>query len=184
MNKEHGRAPVGDSTRFELIDHKRLMMKPRARLRTVPRDLKPVTSSILILHPSDLAARISVASVTDVFFGSSRRSTAAREGRCNFTGEGVWGWPPDRENAKKVLQRAVGLSGNHCNSGLMPQHTAKASQNRQQTATTPSSARIPVIFSAAIRPDSNTVTMKELNERQRFASRSGAASTSPECLAA
>ena len=26
-----------------------------------------------------------------------------------ITGEGIWGWPPDRENALKVLRRATGL---------------------------------------------------------------------------
>jgi aryl-alcohol dehydrogenase-like predicted oxidoreductase len=30
-------------------------------------------------------------------------------GAMRLTGEGVWGWPPDRENAKKVLRRAVDL---------------------------------------------------------------------------
>jgi hypothetical protein len=30
-------------------------------------------------------------------------------GAMRLTGEGVWGWPPDRENAKKVLRRAVEL---------------------------------------------------------------------------
>src|SRR5437762_12669241 len=29
-----------------------------------------------------------------------------------LTGEGIWGWPPDRENAKKVLRRAVELGVN------------------------------------------------------------------------
>jgi len=29
-------------------------------------------------------------------------------GAMRLTGEGIWGWPPDRENAKKVLRRAVG----------------------------------------------------------------------------
>jgi aryl-alcohol dehydrogenase-like predicted oxidoreductase len=29
-----------------------------------------------------------------------------------LTGEGIWGWPPDRENAKKVLRRAVDLGVN------------------------------------------------------------------------
>jgi aryl-alcohol dehydrogenase-like predicted oxidoreductase len=29
-----------------------------------------------------------------------------------LTGEGIWGWPPDRQNAKKVLQRAVELGVN------------------------------------------------------------------------
>src|SRR5437588_1464376 len=29
-----------------------------------------------------------------------------------LTGEGIWGWPPDRENAKKVLRRALELGIN------------------------------------------------------------------------
>src|SRR6266568_9358119 len=29
-----------------------------------------------------------------------------------LTGEGIWGWPPDRENAKKVLRRALELGVN------------------------------------------------------------------------
>jgi pyridoxine 4-dehydrogenase len=33
-------------------------------------------------------------------------------GAMRLTGEGIWGWPPDRENAKKVLQRAVDLGVN------------------------------------------------------------------------
>ena len=33
-------------------------------------------------------------------------------GAMRLTGEGVWGWPPDRENAKKVLRRAVELGVN------------------------------------------------------------------------
>ena len=33
-------------------------------------------------------------------------------GAMRLTGEGIWGWPPDRENAKKVLQRAVALGVN------------------------------------------------------------------------
>ncbi len=28
-------------------------------------------------------------------------------GAMRLTGEGIWGWPPDRENALKVLRRAV-----------------------------------------------------------------------------
>src|SRR6201993_2186298 len=30
-------------------------------------------------------------------------------GAMRLTGEGIWGWPPDRENAKKILRRAVEL---------------------------------------------------------------------------
>jgi pyridoxine 4-dehydrogenase len=33
-------------------------------------------------------------------------------GAMRLTGEGVWGWPADRENAKKVLRRAVELGVN------------------------------------------------------------------------
>jgi aryl-alcohol dehydrogenase-like predicted oxidoreductase len=29
-----------------------------------------------------------------------------------LTGEGIWGWPPDRANAIKVLKRAVELGAN------------------------------------------------------------------------
>ena len=39
------------------------------------------TNSILTLRPSDLAARFNVAKVTDVFFGSSSRLTAALDVR-------------------------------------------------------------------------------------------------------
>ena len=30
-------------------------------------------------------------------------------GAMRITGEGIWGWPPDRESAKKVLRRAIDL---------------------------------------------------------------------------
>src|SRR6059036_1002562 len=33
-------------------------------------------------------------------------------GAMRLTGEGIWGWPPDRDNAKKVLRRAVDLGVN------------------------------------------------------------------------
>src|SRR5260370_9981405 len=33
-------------------------------------------------------------------------------GAMRLTGEGIWGWPPDGENAKKVLRGAVGLGVN------------------------------------------------------------------------
>jgi hypothetical protein len=33
-------------------------------------------------------------------------------GAMRITGEGIWGWPPDRENALKVLRRAVELGAN------------------------------------------------------------------------
>src|SRR6266567_2065431 len=33
-------------------------------------------------------------------------------GAMRLTGEGIWGWPPDRQNALKVLRRAVELGAN------------------------------------------------------------------------
>src|SRR5207237_9082005 len=33
-------------------------------------------------------------------------------GAMRITGEGIWGWPPDRQNAIKVLKRTVGLGVN------------------------------------------------------------------------
>ena len=33
-------------------------------------------------------------------------------GAMRITGEGIWGWPPDRQNALKVLRRAVDLGVN------------------------------------------------------------------------
>src|SRR5262249_51756008 len=33
-------------------------------------------------------------------------------GAMRLTGEGIWGWPPDRESAKKVLKRALDLGAN------------------------------------------------------------------------
>src|SRR5437763_12858028 len=33
-------------------------------------------------------------------------------GAMRLTGEGIWGWPPDRENAKKILRRALELGVN------------------------------------------------------------------------
>src|SRR5207302_5230111 len=33
-------------------------------------------------------------------------------GAMSITGEGIWGWPPDRENAKKGLRRALDLGVN------------------------------------------------------------------------
>ncbi|PYL74343.1 MAG: oxidoreductase, partial [Verrucomicrobia bacterium] len=33
-------------------------------------------------------------------------------GAMRLTGENIWGWPPDRENARKVLRRALELGAN------------------------------------------------------------------------
>src|SRR5437588_9135700 len=33
-------------------------------------------------------------------------------GAMRITGEGIWGWPPDRENAVRILRRAIDLDIN------------------------------------------------------------------------
>jgi pyridoxine 4-dehydrogenase len=44
--------------------------------------------------------------------GGDRRVNRLGFGAMRLTGEGIWGWPPDRENARKVLRRAVELGVN------------------------------------------------------------------------
>ncbi len=71
-----------------------------------------------------------IAGVSDVVFGADSTSTTKMAtnatwkldgdlavnrlglGAMRITGEGIWGWPPDRENALKVLRRAVELGVN------------------------------------------------------------------------
>src|SRR5216117_1078711 len=71
-----------------------------------------------------------VAGKSDVIFGAESTTTSRMAtnmtfklggdlsvnrlgfGAMRITGEGIWGWPPDRENAKKVLRRALDLGVN------------------------------------------------------------------------
>src|SRR6267378_5882792 len=70
-----------------------------------------------------------VAGKSDVIFGADSTTTSRMAtnmtfklgdltvnrlgfGAMRITGEGIWGWPPDRENALKVLRRAVELGVN------------------------------------------------------------------------
>ena len=71
-----------------------------------------------------------VAGKSDVIFGAESTTTSRMAtnmtlklggdltvnrlgfGAMRITGEGIWGWPPDRENALKVLRRAVELDVN------------------------------------------------------------------------
>jgi pyridoxine 4-dehydrogenase len=71
-----------------------------------------------------------VAGKSDVIFGAESTTTSRMAtnmtfklggdltvnrlgfGAMRITGEGIWGWPPDRQNALKVLRRAVELSVN------------------------------------------------------------------------
>jgi pyridoxine 4-dehydrogenase len=45
-------------------------------------------------------------------FGGDLQVNRLGFGAMRITGEGIWGWPPDRENALKVLRRAVELGVN------------------------------------------------------------------------
>src|SRR5712664_4697051 len=71
-----------------------------------------------------------VAGKSDVIFGAESTTTSRMAtnmtfklgddltvnrlgfGAMRITGEGIWGWPPDRQNALKVLHRAVELGVN------------------------------------------------------------------------
>ena len=54
----------------------------------------------------------SVAPDTTWTIGGDLKVNRLGFGGMRLTGEGIWGWPPDRENALKVLHRAVELGAN------------------------------------------------------------------------
>jgi aryl-alcohol dehydrogenase-like predicted oxidoreductase len=61
------------------------------------------------------AALFAAASASDDFtfrIGGDLPVNRLGFGAMRLTGEGIWGWPPDRENALKVLRRAVELGTN------------------------------------------------------------------------
>src|SRR5437773_12415350 len=53
-------------------------------------------------------------------------------GAMRLTGEGIWGWPPDRENAKQVLRRAVELGVNFIDTAAF--HRTWAAPQRPKNA--------------------------------------------------
>src|SRR5438876_7140915 len=59
-------------------------------------------------------ALISPGARTDLTFkiGGDLEVNRLGFGAMRLTGEGIWGWPPDRQNALKVLKRAVELGAN------------------------------------------------------------------------
>ncbi len=87
-----------------------------------------------------------VAGKSDVIFGAESTTTSRMAtnmtfklgddltvnrlgfGAMRITGEGIWGWPPDRENALKVLRRAVELDVN-----LIDTHRRSASSLPERT---------------------------------------------------
>lgn len=59
------------------------------------------------------AASTSVAAVNSMFkIGGDLAVNRLGFGAMRITGEGIWGWPPDRDEAKRVLRRAVELGVN------------------------------------------------------------------------
>jgi pyridoxine 4-dehydrogenase len=59
-----------------------------------------------------LAAAMSPAAKSSFLIGGDLSVHRLGYGAMRLTGEGVWGWPADRENARKVLRRAVELGVN------------------------------------------------------------------------
>jgi hypothetical protein len=84
----------------------------------------------------------------------------------------------EAENAQPAYAEGFGVAGAH-----LSRHSGATAERPTSNVEWAEEKHI-YDSSPAIRPDGNAVTMKELNERQHFASHSGAASTSPECFAA
>src|SRR5436189_1666623 len=60
-----------------------------------------------------LALAVTSSATTTTFqMGGDLSVTRLGFGAMRLTGQGIWGWPPDRENAKKVLRSAVDLGVN------------------------------------------------------------------------
>src|SRR6476661_6968677 len=60
-----------------------------------------------------LASAVTTSAVQSTFqLGGDLSVNRLGFGAMRLTGAGIWGWPPDRENAKKVLRRAVDLGVN------------------------------------------------------------------------
>ena len=59
-----------------------------------------------------LASAASPAAKSSFLLGGDLSVNRLGFGAMRLTGEGIWGWPADRENARKVLRRAVELGVN------------------------------------------------------------------------
>src|SRR5213594_1126416 len=69
-------------------------------------------ASLLAGRAATLFAAASASDNTTFSIGGDLPVNRLGFGAMRLTGEGIWGWPPDRENAKKVLRRAVELGVN------------------------------------------------------------------------
>jgi len=69
-------------------------------------------ASLLAGRAATLFAAASVRENSGFSIGGDLPVNRLGFGAMRLTGEGIWGWPPDRENALKVLRRAVELGAN------------------------------------------------------------------------
>ena len=71
-----------------------------------------VGGSAVIFPKTGWAADSAVPGSSSFVIGGDLRVNRLGFGAMRLTGEGIWGWPPDRETARKVLRRAVELGIN------------------------------------------------------------------------
>ena len=69
-------------------------------------------ASLLAGRAATLFAAAAANDDSNFSIGGDLRVNRLGFGAMRLTGEGIWGWPPDRENARKVLRRAVELGAN------------------------------------------------------------------------
>jgi aryl-alcohol dehydrogenase-like predicted oxidoreductase len=69
-------------------------------------------ASLLAGRAASLFAAASANDISSFSIGGDLTVNRLGFGAMRLTGEGIWGWPPDRENALKVLRRAVELGAN------------------------------------------------------------------------
>jgi pyridoxine 4-dehydrogenase len=69
-------------------------------------------ASLLVGRAVTLFAAASAKENSSFSIGGDLKVNRLGFGAMRLTGEGIWGWPPDRANAVKVLKRAVELGAN------------------------------------------------------------------------
>src|SRR5437588_1092997 len=69
-------------------------------------------ASLLAGREATIFAAASASDNTSFTIGGDLAVNRLGFGAMRLTGEGIWGWPPDRENARKVLRRALDLGAN------------------------------------------------------------------------
>src|SRR6188472_326482 len=69
-------------------------------------------AALLTVRAAPLFATASANDNSSFRIGGDLQVNRLGFGAMRLTGEGIWGWPPDRDNALKVLRRAVELGAN------------------------------------------------------------------------